>query len=265
MLYCLYAPTMPSMNASEGVTQMIHRRFWTGLASALVVLTPTLASAYGLWTAHRAGEIVVVYGKGPADRAYDPSTIRSVVALDADGETVSTVLEPHEKRVTVNAGRDAAIFLVDGDMGIFSQDSGGYWRKGSKDDVPGSTLTQRFLKYGISVTHLHGDLPDLPAQTLQIRPLGNPAEAEVGDALKVRVLFRGKPLAGAEIIPDYVNLPRENAGRTDRNGEAELTVRNDGINVVAVVHLEKTLDDPQVDLVEHIATLTFPAHQPHSR
>lgn len=243
---------------------MIHHRFLAGVAAAALVLTPTLASAYGLWIAHRAGETVVVYGKGPADRAYDPSVIRSVIGLDADGAVVSTVIEPHEKRATVEAGRGAAIFLVDGDMGIFSRDAEGYWRKGTKAEVPGSTVTQRFLKYGISVTHLHGDLPKLPAQTLQILPLANPAEAGIGDLVKVRVLFEGRPLAGAGIIPDYVNVPRQVLGRTDANGEAELFVRNDGINVAAVVHLVKTPDDPQIDQVEHIATLSFPAHQPHS-
>ncbi len=243
---------------------MIYRRFFARVAIATVILTPTVASAYGLWTARRAGEVVVVYGKGPADRSYEPSTIRSVLALDADGETVSTTLERHDKRVTVNAGRGAAIFLVDGDMGIFSQDAAGYWRKGAKSGVLGSTVTQRFLKYGISVTHLHGDLPKLPAQTLQILPLTNPAEAEIGDLVKVRVLFEGKPLADAELIPDYVNVPKQVLGKTDANGEAELFVRNDGINVAAVVHLVKTPDDPSVDQVEHIATLSVPAHQPHS-
>ena len=33
------------------------------------------------------------------------------------------------------------LFLVDGDMGIFSQDDEGYWRKGSKDKVPGGSST----------------------------------------------------------------------------------------------------------------------------
>ncbi|MHC1548014.1 hypothetical protein [Phyllobacterium sp. K27] len=150
---------------------MMHMRFSAGAMIALLAFTPSMASAYGLWTARRAGETVIVYGKGPADRSYDPSVIRSVVALDADGETVSTTIEPHEKRVTVDAGSDAAIFLVHGDMGIFSQDAEGYWRKGAKANVAGSKVTQRFLKYGVSVTHLHGDLPKLPAQTLQILPV----------------------------------------------------------------------------------------------
>lgn len=242
---------------------MIRLRFLAG-AAALFILTPTIASAYGLWIARRAGEDVIIYGKGPADRAYDPSTIRSVVALDAEGGNVPVTIDAHEKRATVRTERGAAIFLVDGDMGVFSQDAEGYWRSGTKTEVPGATVTQRFLKYGISVTHLHGELPNLPEQTLQILPLSNPGEAEIGDLVKVRVLFEGRPLAGAEIIPDYVNVPRQILGRTDEHGEADLFVRNEGINVAAVVHLVKTPKNPQVDQTEHIATLSFPAHQPHS-
>lgn len=238
-------------------------RLGAGVA-VLLVLLPAVASAYGLWTARRAGEMVIVYGKGAADRVYDPAAIRSVIVLDAAGQAVPAAIEPHPNRATIRAGKGAALFVVDADMGVFSRDAAGYWRKGTKDAVRGATLTQRFLKHAVSITHLHGALPPLPPQPLQILPLSNPAEAAAGETVRVRVLFDGRPLGGAAIVPDYVNAPREVLGRTDENGEADLFIRNDGLNVAAVIHLVKTPGDPHVDQVEHVATLSFPAHQPHS-
>lgn len=233
-------------------------------AGAAFVLFVPAASAHGVWLAERWGETGIIYGHGAGDDPYDPAKVTRLEAFDSAGKPLPIKSEARGKHAVAVAEGEPAVVIVEFDNGFWSKGADGKWVNKGKSAVPGATEAGHYVKYNVSL-YGHGDaVPALPAQTLQVVPLANPVELGAGKPLKVRVLFEGKPLAGAEIMPDYVNASEAILGKTDANGEAEVTVRNDGLNVIAVSHELAVTGNPDADTVGHFATLSFVAGGEHT-
>lgn len=217
------------------------------------------AAAHGAWIAERWGELAVIYGHGAGDDPYDPGKISRIDALDESGAKIAVTVNRAKNHATLTPAAEPAVMILEFDNGFWSKDAAGKWHNKPKSEVEGAVEGGRYLKNNVTLLHMHGSMPALPRQPLQIVPLANPTGLKAGDKLKIRVLFEGAPLAGAEITPDYVNRSGKTAGRTDANGELEIELGNDGLNVIAVSHTVPLADDPQADEVGYTATLSFVA------
>lgn len=76
---------------------------------------------------------------------------------------------------------------------------------------------------------------------LEIVPLTDPFSRKVGDTLKVRVLFDGKPLADANLGWDHPGDGQDPAGtaRTDAKGEALIPVARAGLMTIRLTHMTR--------------------------
>ena len=76
---------------------------------------------------------------------------------------------------------------------------------------------------------------------LEIVPAQNPFERKAGDALRVKVLFRDKPLADANLGWDHPGDGEAFAGtvRTDAKGEALVPVAKGGLMTVRLTHMTR--------------------------
>jgi uncharacterized GH25 family protein len=85
----------------------------------------------------------------------------------------------------------------------------------------------------------------------------------INDPIRLRVLYQGKPVAGAKVLQDMINDPDATPVVSDKDGYVTLKVRNQGLNVIAAI-LETGPDQPaKYNRVEHLATLSFVlAHAP---
>jgi len=233
------------------------------MAAPAVFALAQSAGAHGVWVAERWGELGIVYGHGAADDPYDPAKIEKVTALAENGEAIEVKVEARANHALIAPAAEPSVILLEFDNGFYTEGPDGEWVNEPKSAVEGARQAGHYLKHAVSILHLHDEVPALPAQDLQIVPLANPTALESGDSFKIRVLFQGEPLDGAAIIPDYVNQSERTASETDGVGEAEVVVRNDGLNVVAVKHEIPLEDDPDADLVQHFATLSFEAGHHH--
>ncbi|MCA1298458.1 DUF4198 domain-containing protein [Stappia indica] len=233
--------------------------------AALVVFGAVqVANAHGVWVAERWGELGLVYGHGASDDPYDPAKVATAKALDETGKPVPVQVVKQESHVLLAPESEAAVVLVDFDNGFYTEGSDGKWVNRPKSEVEGARQAGRYFKHTLAIRHLHGEMPKLPEQDLQIVPLGNPTELSAGKPLRLRVLYKGKPLAGARLIADYVNMSETKLDATDPSGEVEITVRNNGLNVIAVAHEVPLENDPDADRIQHFATLSFEAGHGHS-
>ena len=97
----------------------------------------------------------------------------------------------------------------------------------------------------------------LPEQTLQIVPVKAKLPELLGQPVKLRVLYQGKPVAGARVQADYVNDPDSKPVKSGKDGSVTLKVRNQGLNVI-VATFDSPPDDPvKSSKIEHVATLSF--------
>jgi nickel transport protein len=97
---------------------------------------------------------------------------------------------------------------------------------------------------------------------LEIVPLSDPAATRPGQTLRLRVLFQGKPLAGAEVErgDGTTAVPEKDIPRfaTDREGIAAVPIVNSGPHLMVIDHKvapSATPDQANTDLFN--ATLWF--------
>lgn len=232
-------------------------------AVSILAASATVAAAHGVWVAERWGNLGIVYGHGAEDSPYDPSKLTSAKAFDESGAPIALETKVDGDRIWLVGSAEPAVILIDFDNGFWSKASDGSWVNEPKSKVPGATEAGHYVKHNISLIHLHGDVPPLPPQPLQIVPLANPAEMKAGDTLQVQVMFEGKPLAGAKLMADYINDSEVATAESDAEGKAEIVIRNNGLNVIGVSHELPLTGDPDADTIGYFATLRFLAHAEH--
>lgn len=219
----------------------------------------TTANAHGIWFAQRSGELALIYGEGgdDLDTVKRLPLIRQLAAYDKNGQPVATALSAQGKLAVADLGARPAVISAVLDNGIWSKTGDGRWHKQAKNELRDVVRSSHNVKYAVHLlAPLTTPLAALPAQTLQLIPL-TPVPERRGETLRVRVLFAGQPCTDAKVIADFTGDPDGEALSTDANGELEVVVRNQGLNVIAA-EVETAAADPRLtDASGHLATLSF--------
>lgn len=239
----------------------------TSAALAAGFLFSSGAQAHGFWFAQRANSLAMVFGVGADDLDVVKRLpkITSFGAYDDDGQEVATKLVTNGPLVTVDIDNQPAFIAAVMDYGMWTKTPDGKWHNKGKDEVPGAiVVSEKNYKYGVHLRReLSGPVPLLPGQTLQIVPVNTPLPVKAGQPLKLRVLYKGKPVAGARVQSDFVNDPDQKGVTTAKDGTVTIKVRNQGLNVIVAVFKSAPEDATKTDAVENLATLSFVlAHEP---
>jgi nickel transport protein len=230
------------------------------VAAATLALQSLPAQAHGIWFAQRADRLALVYGDGAEDldAVKRLPKISAVGGLGADGRPVAVTLEPEGRLPFVNLAAKPAIVTATMNNGLWSKAADGQWHGKGKDEVPGATISGRFMKYATHLVALPaGATPPVPGMALQIVAAGAAFPRHKGEPLTVQVLFDGKPLAGAKVWQDVVTDPDAAPLVADRDGRVTLQVRNQGLNVVKAEHESAPVDAGKASMTHHFATLSF--------
>jgi nickel transport protein len=239
----------------------------TLLTGCLVAaFTSTAASAHGIWFAPRVGQLALVYGHGAEDLPVIETLGKVTVIGGADGagKPVAVSLRTTDHLAFVNTGNKPSIVTATLDNGLWTEGPDGKWVNKGKDEVPGANQSGRYIKYGSHLLELpKGEGQVVPSLAFQIVPVGTRFPQKKGGALKLRVLFEGKPAAGAKVWADYVNDPDAKPLVTGRDGRVTLGVRNQGLNVIKAEIESPPADASKADMTGHTTTLSFVlAHAP---
>lgn len=227
--------------------------------SAGAIVT-TAADAHGIWFAQRATHLAMIYGVGAddLDSVKRLPLVKSIAAYDSTGQSVPTKLEVNGPLLLVDTTQQPAIVAAMMNNGIWTKTPDGKWHKKGKDEVPDAVVAERTYKYAVHLrTPLKGALPLLPEQRLQIVPVGTELPQLLGAPLKLRVLFEGKPVAGASVLHDMVNDPDGAPAKTAADGTVTIKVRNQGLNVITAIFEGPSEEPEKTTKSEHTATLSF--------
>ena len=201
-------------------------------AVALATLTAQSAFAHGVWFANRLGKVQLVLGEGADDRAYDPAKVLSVKGYNADYGPAEVGRTDAADHLTIEPAEDAAVVTA-----TFFYDywtvTDGKWNRLTPEQVQTEENQIYNIKYDVyyrAPVKAVQPVADIP---FQIVPLTDPATLKAGDALAVQALRDGKPMAGAEIIPDMANNPEQTV-KTDAEGKAAVLARNAAFNIICL-------------------------------
>lgn len=232
----------------------------TSAALAAGLVFASGAQAHGFWFAQRANSLAMVFGVGADDLDVVKRLpkITSFGAYDDDGQEVPSKLVTNGALVTVDVDNQPAFVAAVMDYGMWSKTPDGKWHNKGKDEVPGAIISEKNYKYGVHLRReLNGPVPLLASQTLQIVPVKTPLPVKAGQPLKLRVLYQGKPAAGARVLSDWVNDPDEKGATSAKDGTVTIKVRNQGLNVIVAVFKSAPEDAAKTNAVENLASLSF--------
>lgn len=231
----------------------------TGLVAGMIAATA--AHAHGFWFAQRANTLAMVFGVGADDLDVVKRLpkVTGFAAYDEEGKEVPSKLVTNGPLVTVNVDNQPAFVAAAMDYGTWTKTPDGKWHNKGMDEVPGAiVISTKNYKYGVHVRReLTAPMPQLPGQALQIIPMKTPLPVKLGQPLRVKVLYQGKPAAGAKVQSDFVNDPDQKPVKTGKDGTVTIKVRNQGLNVIHAVFETAPEDPAKTKQVENVATLSF--------
>ncbi|NVZ91805.1 DUF4198 domain-containing protein [Pseudomonas yamanorum] len=230
--------------------------------AVLGLLFATQASAHGLWTEQRRGNIEVIYGHGAEDNVFKAQKISGAWAYDASGKMIPVTVERLSDHARLKPLRPPAVLAVVLDNGMWSQTAEKKWVNEGRSKVPGAIESTHTFKYGLAIYQPGATLPKLDQLKLLILPEVDPLTVGPGKSLPVRVLLDGKPAAGVKLVGDYRNAPSTLSTETDKDGRAQVLVRNEGLNVIAAQVEIPLKDNADVATRGLFSSLTF-LGEPH--
>ncbi|MGD0948955.1 MAG: cobalt transporter CbiM [Candidatus Binatia bacterium] len=259
-------PHLTMIGALEaGVTVLVltfvHKTEGTmkGLTKAAVVLCVCLTGvlsaspgfAHDYWIEKDGASYAVVYGHGDQRMEYDPATVKKVTVYDAGGKPIAFQTEVQGKMLTIKPAEPPSVIVAELDRGYWSETISG-WKHVPKRQAAHVVEAVRSYDYSKSILSW-GDAAQKPMEgvELDLVPQENPFDLKVGDTLPVKVVYGGRPLAGAEIEGDD-----EKVTTTDSEGIARVPLKKGRI-VISVDHREPLTDDPDADFVSVTTTLTL--------
>jgi len=245
-------------------------KFAAATAGAACLLTVgSVAGAHGVWFAERAvgtsaaghtqTGFAIVFGDGSeeSDPLKRQKLISAVTGYDSDYRPIPAAVEAAGPMLLFKSDKPASVETVAVDYGTWSKAPDGEWYNRGKDEMPNAKVSEHNYKYAV---HLSGPLakplPLFPDQVIQIVPIG-PIPQQMGKPLKVKVFFKGKPLAGALVQPDEPTDPDDVGQKTGPDGTTTIHVRNQGLNVVVSTFNAPSDHPNKYDQMEYKATLSF--------
>ena len=144
-------------------------------------------------------------------------------------------------------------------------------RERGAEDKDGRELYSRYSKL------LFGQLGESATQplghVLEIVPEKDPHSLAAAEPMVLTVIFKGKPLADAQIAAVYSGAKLKGhefpvVTRTDDQGKATLKLDRGGLWYVRLIYMEPAQNDPEIDWRSYFGTLTFSVgdgQQPDSR
>lgn len=230
-----------------------------GFVAGMMASSP--AFGHAIWFAERSSRLALIYGMGTDD--LDTTKRASLVTLangyDANWKPVKTQLQQEGPLVVVHSGQSIAAVTAVLFNGTWSKPPGnGEWAKKNRLEMPDAVISEKNYKYAVHlISPLKSPLPKFRDQVLQIMPLTSSLPVQKGASLKLQILFHGKPIAGAHVLPDYVNDVDGASQVTGPDGKVSIHIRDQGLNVINAV-FDGPPDDPKkVDRIEYEATLSF--------
>lgn len=224
---------------------MIAHRFVAAAILGAVFTTP--AAAHDVWLESEAGtspRIVVAYGH-PGDRSLPDKARLYTLDLVSGAQPASLLGD-------LSARQEGAPVLVStpishkGGAVVVARFDNGFWAQtpyGTKNtnrlnapDAQRSMWSQKFAK--VLVAGDGADFTKPVGQRLEIVPLSDPFKLKAGEALRVRVMFEGKPLNGADVGVGDGQSKEESPSKvkTDAEGVVSIALKAQGLSVLVVSH-----------------------------
>ncbi len=173
------------------------------------------------------------------------------ITIDEDG-TLALAYTSSESTITLEAERFESYLRTEGLEEIIRLRE----RRG-ESQAPGREAFSRCAKSLVRSGEPRSTQDGPVGLELEIVTELDPYQLEPGDRLPVRVLWRGEPLAAAQIRTFVQGNPEPRVVRTGPDGRAPIELTDSGVWLLSVVHMESAQPRTDVDWLSTWSSLTF--------
>jgi nickel transport protein len=212
---------------------------------------PAGASAHDLWLEPQGDALVLRTGhRGGKAGVLDAAKVRRVQCLRGAGPPVDVRPASHAtaRELRTPARCDAASAFLDGGFWSLTPDGERNLPRTQVPDAVRSWQSRKFAKW-IDVRSPAAAVA--LGDELEIVPVTDLARLHAGEQATFRVLWNGKPVAGAVLAVDHRPV-----GETDQAGACRVPLRAAGMESVSAT-LKRPIASPEADTLALAASLTF--------
>ena len=155
------------------------------------------------------------------------------------------------------------------------------WKQADMTKMPDATYCEQTRMYGKNIVNVGHESADTKVitrqigQALEIVPLNNPANVNVGEPFKVKVLFNGEPLPNATVtatLDGFDTSDRSKTHKTEAQAFSDTTAADGTVNIIPLrqgfwkASVEHKTDYPDQKICQKQAdytTLTFQIGHSH--
>ncbi len=210
------------------------------------------AFAHDAWVESRDGSWVVRYGHDDKAEPYAPEKLRALSAVDANGAALVVSLDLTASPASARVDGRPALLALHFDNGYWTKTTEGS-KNLPKNEVPGALAATHSVKFGKTLPVWSAAATRPQGARLEIVPLVATAP-RAGGTLPVRVLWDGRPLAGARLA--RAGHGKETPVEADAEGRAAVPVTA-GRQMIVVNHKVELHGDARADHYSAAANLVF--------
>ena len=155
------------------------------------------------------------------------------------------------------------------------------WKRQNMTQMPDATYCEQTRMYGKNIVNVGHESADTAVitrpvgQMLEIVPLDNPANVQVGERFKVKVLLNGEPLPNATLTATFDGFDTSDRGKTHKveaqafsdttgdDGTVAIIPLRQGFWKASVEHKSDFPDQKVCQKVANYSTLTFQIGHSH--
>jgi nickel transport protein len=235
----------------KGVPMRVGMKTGALALAAMLATGAAAASAHDYWIEKKGDGYAAVYGHRDQRLEYDPAGLKKVTVYTAAGKQLDFKKEVQAKAIIIRPTGSACLILADLESGYWSKTIYGL-KNLPKRKATRPIESYRAYHYSKSIVSAgEAALKPVEGLKLDIIPLKQPLDMKAGDSLQLKVLFDGKPYAGALMEGDHDKM-----GLTDKDGLIKVTLKI-GRRIYTVERRDPLKNDPDADFTATTTTLTF--------
>lgn len=224
--------------------------------AVLLAVAANGAWAHEYYLSREGDELVLYQGhvqsrhEGAAVVPYEPVIVREALCVGVDGGASPL---PIPTSYPARLPGDCAALWLRTSTGYWSQTAAGEVNR-PKTEVPDASYawwSEESLKH---VATWASALTEPLGESLELVPIDNPLTVARGGKVRLRVTWRGAPLAGVPVAYDG-----DVRGVTDAGGEINIRLQHGGRQLIAASFEETLVDDTRSDAAVRTTALQFQA------
>lgn len=222
---------------------------------ALILSAPSFLLAHDVYVARGADALVVMWGHDGKSDPYKPTFVKNVKAFDAAGQDVGVTMKPEGTKAVLAPAKAPALVAILFETGAWVKTPEGY-KNVSKREAKDVLESWKGFAYNKNIWHWHDNFAKPLGYKFEIVPLKNPLTLKVGESLPVQVIYDGKPKEGLEVKAGGGHADQKGV-LTDKDGKANVTVNQGGMQVIKTSLRTPLQNDPDADLLQESTNIVF--------